>query len=116
MCAVGDPLTDLGTTLAYWVDAGDAEELQKLRWGPTNYPGSMTRSELAQRYAQSTGRDLSDMVFCLVFARFKVAVIVQQIYYRYHVGLTKDPRFAAMPQAVRTLLCASWESAQRGNI
>jgi aminoglycoside phosphotransferase (APT) family kinase protein len=116
MCTIGDPLTDLGTTLAYWVDAGDPEELQKLRWGPTNYPGSMTRNELVQRYAQSTGRDVSNVVFYLVFARFKVAVIVQQIYYRYHLGLTKDERFAVMPEVVQTLLRASWHSAQSGSI
>jgi aminoglycoside phosphotransferase (APT) family kinase protein len=112
MCTIGDPLTDLGTTLAYWVDAGDSEELQKLRWGPTNCPGSMTRNELAQRYAQNTGRDVSNIVFYLVFARFKVAVIVQQIYYRYHLGLTKDSRFAVMPELIRILLRASWHAAQ----
>ena len=112
MCTLGDPLSDLGGALAYWVEAGDSDDLQKLRWGPTSYPGSMTREELVDRYAKVTGRDVSNMVFYVVFARFKVAVIVQQIYYRYHVGLTKDPRFAAMPEVVRTLLRSSWQSAQ----
>jgi hypothetical protein len=56
------------------------------------------------------------MVFYLVFARFKVAVIVQQIYYRFHLGLTKDPRFAAMPGVVQTLLRSSWHCAQSGII
>jgi aminoglycoside phosphotransferase (APT) family kinase protein len=116
MCTLGDPLSDLGTALAYWVEAGDSKDLQKLRWGPTNYPGSMTRDELVERYAQTTGCDVSNMVFYVVFARFKVAVIVQQIYYRYHVGLTKDPRFASMPEMVRTLLRHSWQSAQTGKI
>ncbi|HEY6947060.1 MAG TPA: phosphotransferase family protein [Candidatus Acidoferrum sp.] len=116
MCTLGDPLSDLASTLAYWVEAEDSEDLQKLRWGPTNYPGSMKRDELVQRYAQTTGRDVSNMVFYLVFARFKVAVIVQQIYYRYHVGLTKDARFAVMPEVVRTLLRHSLQSAQSGKI
>lgn len=116
MCTLGDPLSDLGTTLAYWVEAGDSEDMQKLRWGPTNYPGSMTRDELVQRYAGASGRDVSNMAFYVVFARFKVAVIVQQIYYRYHIGLTKDSRFAAMPQVVQTLLGASWEGAQAGKV
>ena len=116
MCTLGDPLSDLGGTLAYWVESEDSDDLQKLRWGPTNYPGSMTRRELVERYAHVTGRDTSNMVFYVVFARFKVAVIVQQIYYRYHVGLTKDPRFAAMPEVVRTLLRSSWQSAQSGKI
>jgi aminoglycoside phosphotransferase (APT) family kinase protein len=116
MCTLGDPLSDLGTALAYWVEAEDSDDLQKLRWGPTSYPGSMTRKELVERYALVSGRDVSNMVFYVVFARFKVAVIVQQIYYRYHVGVTKDPRFAAMPEVVRTLLCSSWHSAQSGRI
>jgi aminoglycoside phosphotransferase (APT) family kinase protein len=116
MCTIGDPLSDLGTALAYWVEAGDPDELQKLRWGPTNYPGSMTRGELVQRYAQAAGRDASNMVFYLVFARLKLAVIVQQIYYRYHLGLTKDARFAAMAEAVQILLRASWHGAQSGSI
>lgn len=116
MCTLGDPLSDLGTALAYWVEAEDSDDLQKLRWGPTSYPGNMTRKELVERYAHVSGRDVSNIVFYVVFARFKVAVIVQQIYYRYHVGLTKDPRFAAMPEAVRTLLRSSWHGAQSGRI
>ena len=98
------------------MEADDSEDLQKLRWGPTNYPGSMKRDELVQRYAQASGRDVSDVVFYVVFARFKVAVIVQQIYYRYHVGLTRDPRFAVMPEVVHTLLRHSLQSAQSGKI
>ena len=116
MCTLGDPLSDVGTALAYWVEADDPEDLHKLRWGPTNYPGSMTRNEIVQRYAQATGRDVSNMVFYVAFARFKVAVIVQQIYYRYHVGLTRDPRFAVMPEVVQTLLRWSWRSVQSGEI
>jgi|SRR5215469_5144337 len=116
MCTIGDPLSDLGAALAYWVEADDPEDLQKLRWGPTNYPGSLTRGELVHRYAQTTGRDVANMAFYLVFARFKLAVIVQQIYYRYRQGLTKDARFAGMIEAVRTLLEASWHVAQTGRI
>ena len=76
----------------------------------------MTRDEIVERYARASGRDVSCMVFYVVFARFKVAVIVQQIYYRYHAGLTKDPRFAAMPQVVATLLRSSWQTAQSGKL
>jgi len=116
MSTVGDPLSDLGSTLSYWVEPGDTDGLQKLRWGPTNYPGSMTRQELVQRYVQTSGREVGNMVFYLVFARFKLAVIVQQIYYRYHLGLTKDPRFATMAEAVKVLLEAAWHCAQSGSI
>jgi len=116
MCTIGDPLTDLGTTLAYWVDAGDPEELQNNRWGPTNVPGSLTRAEIVHDYTRKTGTDPSGIAFYLAFARFKLAVIVQQIYYRYHQGLTKDERFASMPAAIQMLLRASLQTAQTGRI
>ena len=116
MCTIGDPLTDLGTALAYWVDANDSEELQKIRWGPTNAPGSLSRTQLAERYSSATGRDISNMAFYLAFARFKIAVIVQQIYYRYHQGLTKDERFAAMPVRIKDILRASLHGAESGAI
>ncbi|HXZ14332.1 MAG TPA: phosphotransferase family protein [Candidatus Sulfotelmatobacter sp.] len=107
MSTIGDPLSDLGSTLAYWVDPGDPEEMQKIRWGPSTAPGSLTRAQLAERYAQASGRDVSPMPYYLAFARFKVAVIIQQIYYRYAQGLTKDPRFARMPEIVAVMLRAS---------
>jgi len=116
MCTIGDPLTDLGTTLAYWVDAADPEELQTIRWGPTNVPGSLTRAEIVHEYARKTGIDASQIAFYLAFARFKLAVIVQQIYYRYHQGLTKDERFATMPVTIQMLLRASLHTAQTGRI
>jgi aminoglycoside phosphotransferase (APT) family kinase protein len=116
MCTIGDPLTDLGTALAYWIDADDPEPIQKIRWGPTTRPGNMTRAQLVARYAEKTGRNVSHMDFYVVFARFKVAVIVQQIYYRYHQGLTKDERFAGMPVVVEALLRASLHCAETGAI
>jgi aminoglycoside phosphotransferase (APT) family kinase protein len=116
MCTIGDPLTDLGSALAYWVDANDPPEVLETRWGPTTYPGSLTRAQLVHRYAQKTGRDVSGMAFYLVFARFKIAVIVQQIYYRYHQGLTHDERFATMPQRIKLLLSAALRTAETGTI
>jgi len=116
MCTIGDPLTDLGTALAYWIDASDPEEMQHLRWGPTTRPGSFTRAEIVQYYARQTGSDTSRIAFYLTFARFKLAVIVQQIYYRYHQGLTTDKRFASMPERVQLLLRGSWECAQTQRI
>ena len=116
MCTIGDPLTDLGTALAYWVDATDPEAVQQNRWGPTTEPGSFTRAEVVSYYAKQTGCDASQIAFYLAFARFKLAVIVQQIYYRYHQGLTKDERFAAMPERIQILLRASLRCAQTGRI
>ncbi|HEY6387146.1 MAG TPA: phosphotransferase family protein, partial [Candidatus Acidoferrum sp.] len=116
MCTIGDPLSDLGSALAYWVDAGDPPDILETRWGPTSYPGSLSRAELVQRYAHRTGRNVSQMAFYLVFARFKIAVIVQQIYYRYHQGLTHDERFATMPSRIKLLLHGALRTAETGVI
>jgi aminoglycoside phosphotransferase (APT) family kinase protein len=116
MCTLGDPLTDLGTALAYWTDPDDPQELQEIRSVPTTLPGTLTRSQLVERYASVTRRDTGDMVFYLAFARFKVAVIIQQIYYRYAQGLTRDARFACMPKRVHALLRASWQCAESGTL
>ena len=104
MCTLGDPLSDLGTALAYWVNADDPPEIQAVRWGPTALPGSLTRAQVAKRYTEQTGRDISKIVFYYVFALFKTAVIIQQIYYRYHHGLTKDSRFATLGEVAKMLL------------
>jgi aminoglycoside phosphotransferase (APT) family kinase protein len=116
MCTIGDSLSDLGTALAYWIDPTDPEELQQNRWGPTTAPGSFTREEFVQYYTRQTGSDVSQIAFYLTFARFKLAVIVQQIYFRYHQGLTKDERFASMPEKIEFLLRASLQCAQTGRI
>jgi aminoglycoside phosphotransferase (APT) family kinase protein len=116
MCTLGDPLSDLGTSLAYWTDPTDPDELKEICSAPTTVPGTLTREQLAQRYALATGRDVDNMVFYLTFARFKVAVIIQQIYYRYAHGLTHDERFAAMPHRVAVLMRASLHCAESGQI
>ena len=116
MCTLGDPLTDLGTALAYWTDSQDSEELHEIRSAPTTLPGTLTRTQLVQRYADAVGRDPGDMIFYLTFARFKVAVIIQQIYYRYAQGMTQDARFAEMPRRIHALLRASWYCAESRTI
>ena len=98
------------------IDATDPEELQEQRSGPTTYAGSFTRAEIVEYYAQKTGRTVSHMPFFLTLALFKLAVIVQQIYYRYHLGLTKDERFASMPQRIKILLRAALHSSQTERI
>jgi aminoglycoside phosphotransferase (APT) family kinase protein len=116
MCTLGDPLTDLGTALAYWVNADDPPEVQMVRWGPTSIPGSLTRQQLAQRYAEKTGRDLAHLLFYYVFALFKLAVIIQQIYYRYYHGLTQDQRFATLGETAKMLLQVGLGAAKRQRI
>lgn len=103
MATIGDPLMDLGTSLAYWVEANDAPIFRALGLGVTALPGSYTRSELVQAYGAATGRDVRDAAFYYAFGLFKVAVIAQQIYARHVQGLTADPRFAALGQVVQAL-------------
>jgi aminoglycoside phosphotransferase (APT) family kinase protein len=116
MATIGDPLTDLGTTLAYWVDPTDPPEIKQNLSEVTTQPGSLTRREVVERYAEKTNCETRHIPFYLTFARFKLAVIVQQIFYRYHQGLTKDPRFAALPARVSVLLRASCDAARTNQI
>jgi aminoglycoside phosphotransferase (APT) family kinase protein len=116
MCTLGNPLTDLGTALAYWTDSQDPKELQEIGSAPTTLPGTLTRAQLADRYSAVTGHETGDMVFYLTFARFKVAVIIQQIYFLYAQGLTQDARFAGMPTTIHALVRASWQCAESGKI
>jgi aminoglycoside phosphotransferase (APT) family kinase protein len=104
MSTLGDPLMDLGTTLAYWVEEGDSEDLKAVAFGPTRLPGSDTRRQLRDRYAERSGRPLHDMDFYYCFGLFKIAVVLQQIYYRFRRGLTRDPRFAGLGGAVNALV------------
>jgi aminoglycoside phosphotransferase (APT) family kinase protein len=115
MSTVGDPLMDLGTMLGYWVEEGDSDELKMIAFGPTAIPGSLTRRQLAERYAGRTGRDVSGLLFHYCFALFKTAVVAQQIYARYKAGLTKDERFAMMIMGVKILADAAVEAARRGS-
>ncbi len=116
MSTLGEPLMDLGTSLGYWVQADDSDAYQFIRWGPTAEPGSMTRRELAERYADKTGRDLSRIVWFYCFGLFKTAVVLQQIYYRYKQGLTKDERFAPLIMGVRLLVDRAVEAIDRDAI
>ncbi len=92
MCTLGDPLSDLGTVLCLWVNRD--EEFGGSAPMPTQTPGFMSREEAAQRYGDRSGRDLATLPYYLVFGTFKVGVVLQQIYHRYHIGQTKDERFA----------------------
>ncbi|MFQ3582494.1 MAG: phosphotransferase family protein [Chloracidobacterium sp.] len=101
MATVGDPLTDVATALAYWVERDDPPEVHAMSFGLTALPGNLTRTELMARYAEVSRRNLRDMQWHQAFAYFKVAVIVQQIYFRYAKGFTRDERFARMGDMAR---------------
>lgn len=114
MATIGDPLMDLGTSLAYWVEAGDAPIFRALGLGITALPGCMSRAELVQAYGAQTGIDVSDASFYYAFGLFKVAVIAQQIYARYRQGQSSDPRFGLLGDVVRELGVAAQRAAERG--
>jgi aminoglycoside phosphotransferase (APT) family kinase protein len=101
MCTVGDPLMDVGTSLSYWAEATD-DPFRK-SFNLTWLPGNLTRQEFAHRYAEQSGRDLSNIVYYYVFGLFKNAVVMQQIYGRYKQGLTRDERFAGLLAGVQAL-------------
>jgi aminoglycoside phosphotransferase (APT) family kinase protein len=117
MCTVGDPLVDLGLFLGYWTMKGGAgtDKNSSLR-AVTNEPGWMTRQEIIDRYQTRTKRDLSAIVFYETFARFKVAVVIQQIYFRYVKGQTRDERFRNFDGLVSELTRDALELAQRSGI
>jgi aminoglycoside phosphotransferase (APT) family kinase protein len=102
MCAVGDPLVDLGILLCYWVHTATASQRDALN-SVTNRPGWFTREEILERYAVQTNFNLTDITFYEVFAVFKLTVVLQQIFFRYYQGQTDDPRFAKLDARVEWL-------------
>lgn len=106
MATLGDPLMDLGTSLGYWTLTSDPEFLQQGIPSPTLFSGNPKRSEIVELYEEKSGRSTNQILFYYVFGLFKIAVIAQQIYYRYNKGLTNDPRFANLNKASE--LCCIW--------
>ncbi len=103
MATLGDPLMDLGSSLGYWVQADDSEEQVLIRMLPTTAEGMMTRREVVDAYLAKSGRSVDDFNFYYVFGLFRLAVIAQQIYYRFYHGQTKDERFGLLIAAVEVL-------------
>jgi aminoglycoside phosphotransferase (APT) family kinase protein len=101
MATVGDPLVDLGLILCYWSQPSDPGGTKAAL---TSEPGWFTRDELIGRYARETGRDVSLINYYEVFALFKLAVVLQQIYVRFHRGQTQDVRFRHFDKRVHNLI------------
>ena len=113
MAALGDPLVDLGIMLAYWTlveGPGQPDALSTV----TGLPGYLSRNELVARYADRSGRDISNIAFYEVFAVFKIAAVIQQIYYRYRRGQTVDERFATLGDRVLALARRARRLANEG--
>lgn len=93
MATLGDPLMDLGNSLAYWVQADDDKLIKAMRRQPTHLPGMLTRQEVIEYYLANLEHDIENFAFYECYGLFRLAVIIQQIYYRYHHKQTRNPQF-----------------------
>jgi aminoglycoside phosphotransferase (APT) family kinase protein len=96
LATLGDPLMDLGSALAYWVQADDDWAFHKFQMQPSDEPGMLTRDEIVAYYTEKTGLKPANWAFYEVYGLFRLAVICQQIYYRYHHKQTRNPRFKTL--------------------
>ena len=120
MSTLGDPLTDLGLFLVYWVhwDSGDETDraVPLATGGASGLPGFISLEAVAERYATQTGRDLANLDFYIVFAFYKLAVILEGINARFLMGKTLGEGFDQMGQMATALLDAAFDVANRSEI
>ncbi|CBL45789.1 Predicted aminoglycoside phosphotransferase [gamma proteobacterium HdN1] len=103
MATLGDPLMDLGNSLCYWIQADDPAWIHMMRQQPTHLPGMMSRDEVVAYYCEKMGFENLDFLFYRLYGLFRIAVILQQIYYRFYHKQTQDPRFAPFYKIVNAL-------------
>jgi aminoglycoside phosphotransferase (APT) family kinase protein len=89
LCTLGDPLADVGLLLVYWGEEGD--ELMPLFEPATVAPGFPSRAEVKARYAERSGRDLSEIDFFVALGYWKLAIILEGVYSRYAKGQYGKP-------------------------
>lgn len=116
MATVGDPLMDLGCTLGYWVEKDDPEERHLIRTMPTHVEGALTRRELVDLYGQISGLRMDRFDFYYCFGLFRLAVIIQQIYYRFYHGQTQDERARGYARGVPILQRAAQAVMARSDL
>ena len=104
MTTIGDPMIDVGLTLCYWTHATDPRVSGGGVPAFTNGPGWFTRDEFIDAYTRKTGRPVETLSYHEVLGIFKLAVILQQIYYRFWKGQTTDERFRHFDKRVRALI------------
>jgi aminoglycoside phosphotransferase (APT) family kinase protein len=116
MCTLGDPMMDLGTSLGYWTTANDPEFMKQGLSSPTVMKGNPSRTEIVQHYALKSGRNIDNLTFYYAYGLFKIAVIAQQIYYRFKHGHTSDPKFANLNKASALCCNTAWQAIQKNQI
>lgn len=113
MTTVGDPLVDLGLTLTYWTIPQQPGGVPNRIGAPAAGQGFLTREAFLSRYAQRSGRDVSNITWYEVLGHFKLAVIVLQIFARYRLGQTQDARFAPLGEQAVWLVQEAWRRISR---
>jgi len=108
LATIGDPWLELGSMLAYWVQADDDPFMKMTQRQPTTQPGMLTRREVVAYYEQQTGAVIADWTFYEVFGLFRLATIAQQIYFRFHHGQTKNPAFKNFWVLVNVFAVRAW--------
>lgn len=103
MATLGDPLMDLGNSLAYWVQADDDGPFQMMRRQPTHQRGMLSRAEVVEYYSEKSGIRVDQFDYYEIYGLFRLAAIIQQIYYRFYHGQTQDKRFAGFGHACKYL-------------
>jgi aminoglycoside phosphotransferase (APT) family kinase protein len=104
MATVGDPLADLGYLMSFWIEPGERDEFSEVAGNVTTQPGFPTRDEMVHRYAERSGRDVTDLTAYVVLAIWKLAILLEASYARHLAGTTDDPFFALLDKGVPALL------------
>jgi len=116
MCTIGDPLMDLGTSIAYWTMSNDHPLILNGLKSPTIFEGNPSRSKIVELYCKKTDTKIDDFVFYYVYGLFKIAVIVQQIFFRFKKGLSSDQKFSKLDKYAKVLSDTAWQSIQKMQI
>jgi len=116
MATIGDPLSDFAVMLTTWLDKKDDRQSSVSACFLCTETGALTREEIIRVYARRTGFDLENLLWYYVLALYKGAVIIQQIYYRYHHGLTKDERFARLGDIANALAQRAVQAIDSGKV
>jgi aminoglycoside phosphotransferase (APT) family kinase protein len=116
MSTLGDPLMELGTMLCTWTEATDPAVALMSRQQPTTVPGMMSRAEMTEYYCSRMNLSVEKYDFYRVYGLFRMAGIIQQIYYRFYHGQTKDQRFAVMVHFVAHLADGCREQIRQSNL
>ena len=119
MATLGDPLADVGLLMMYWADPDDVDRLAApgiASTAVTALPGFPTRQEAAARYAERSGRNLSNLDFYTVFAHFKLAVILENMHARFLAGGTVGAGFEVIGHQVLLLTNRGLEIANKSSV